>query len=87
MRAEGLRLLFQQGGEGSFGQASGSSPSDLLHSIEVGVQSGTSVAEGAAGDNFAPAGGEVANFVKQFGGKLTLCHGESCLVLTVEARE
>jgi hypothetical protein len=85
--AEGLSLLFQQGGEGSFGQASGSSPSDLLHEIEVGVQSRSSVAEGTAGNNFAPAGGEVANFLKEFGWKLTLRHGESCLVLAVETRE
>jgi hypothetical protein len=35
--AEGLGLLFQQGGEGALGQAGGGGVGELLHGVEVGV--------------------------------------------------
>jgi hypothetical protein len=73
--AEGLGLLFQQGGEGAFGEASGRGAGELLHGLEVGVQAGALVAEGAAGDNFAPVGGEVADFLEEFWREFATRHG------------
>ncbi|MFL5513280.1 MAG: hypothetical protein ACJ8CN_12725 [Gemmatimonadales bacterium] len=69
--AQRLRLLFQEGGQGTFGQAGGSGAGQLLHGLEVGVQSRAVVAEGASGNDFAPASGEVADFLEEFGGKST----------------
>src|SRR5205814_4338545 len=67
--AERLSLLFQQDGQGALGEASGRGLGQLLHGLEVGVQAGTAVAEGAAGDDFAPAGRQVADFLEEFRGK------------------
>ena len=55
--AQGLSLLFQQGVQRAFGQACGGGPRDLLHGVEIDVEAGALVAEGAAGNDFAPAGG------------------------------
>jgi hypothetical protein len=80
-------LLFQQGGEGALGQAGGGGAGQLLHGVEVGVQAGPGVAEGAAGDDFAPAGGGVADFLEDFRGKFTTCHGRYRLVLAAKVGE
>lgn len=68
MFAEGLRLLFQESGESAFGQARGRGPGELFHGGEVGVQSGAVVAEGPSGNDFAPAGGQVTDFLEEFRG-------------------
>jgi hypothetical protein len=80
-------LLFEQGLESALGQPRGGGARHLFHGVEIHLQSRTVIAEGAAGDDFAPTGGEVADFLEVSGGKLTTRHGESCLVLVVEARE
>jgi hypothetical protein len=85
--AEGLGLLFEQGGECAFGQSSGGGVGELLHGVEIGVESRAVVAEGASGDNFAPGSGEVVDFLEKFGGKRLTGHGESYLGVTVEAAE
>jgi hypothetical protein len=66
--AEGLGLLFQERGQGSFGQPVGGGLGDLFHGVEVGVESGSVVAEGASCDDFAPVLGEVTDFLEEFGG-------------------
>jgi len=85
--AEGLGLLLQEGGESALGQASSGSAGNLLHQVEIDVQSGAVLAEGSSSDDFAPAGGEGANFLKDLGGKVAMRHNESCLVLAGEAWE
>jgi hypothetical protein len=85
--AEGLGLLFQEGAEGALGEAGRGGAGELLHSVEVGVQAGASVAEGPAGDDFAPAGGEVTDFLEEFGGKFTVRHGRYRLVLAAKVPE
>jgi len=87
VRAEGLGLLFEQGDESSFGQPCRGGASELLHGVEVGIQCGSVVAEGTPGDDFAPAGGEVADLLEELRGKLTRRHGESCLVLAEKTQE
>jgi hypothetical protein len=84
---ERLGLLFQEGGQGAFGQAGGSGAGELLHGLEVGVQSRAVVTEGATGNDFAPAGSEVTDFLEEFGGKFTACHGEYGLVLAAKVWE
>jgi hypothetical protein len=81
-----LCLLLQAGGEGALGQAQGSGQSDLLHQVEVHVQAGAGLAEGALGNDFAPAGGQVADLLEHLGGQLAARHGVSCLVLAEMAR-
>ncbi len=68
MFAEGLRLLFQEGGEGAFGQASGRGTGELFHGCEVGVESRAVVAEGPSGNDFAPAGGQLTDCLEEFRG-------------------
>jgi hypothetical protein len=72
--AERLGLLFQQEGEGALGEARRSGVGQLLHGLEVSIQSGAAVAEGAAGDDFAPLGGQVTEFLELLGGKLASRH-------------
>jgi hypothetical protein len=79
--------LFQQGGQGTLGEAGRSGAGELLHGLEVGVQARAGVAEGAAGDDFAPAGGEIADFLEEFRGKFTTRHGRYRLVLAAEVGE
>jgi two-component system, NtrC family, sensor histidine kinase HydH len=80
-------LLLQQRGEGALGEAGRRGAGELLHGLEVGVQAGAAVAEGAAGDNFAPAGGQIADFLEEFRGKFTMRHGRYRLVLAAEGPE
>jgi hypothetical protein len=79
--------LFQEGGEGALGEAGRGGAGQLLHDLEVGVQAGAAVAEAAAGNDFAPAGGEVADFLEEFRGKFTTRHGRYRLVLAANVRE
>ena len=84
--SEGLGLLFEEVGECSFGESRGGSVGELLHGVKIGVESGSVVAEGSSGHNFAPVGGEVADFLEQFGGKLSSKHGLYYLVLATRER-
>jgi len=68
LAAESLRLLFQQGGQGPFRQAGGGSGGDLLHAVEIDIEARAGVPEGMPGNNFAPAGGEVTDFLELLGG-------------------
>jgi hypothetical protein len=77
--AQGGGLLFEQGLHGAFGQTGGGGSSDLLHGGEIDIQSGTAVAEGAAGDDLAPLGREVLEFPEFGGGERAACHDASCL--------
>jgi hypothetical protein len=83
--AEGAGLLLQEETEEAFGEAGGGGVGQLLHGVEIDVEAGALFAEGASGDDFAPAGGEGADLLKEFRGKFTARHGESCLVLAVKA--
>jgi hypothetical protein len=81
-----LGLLLQAGAQGALGQAGGGGAGDLLHRVEVHTQAGALVTEGAAGDDFAPTGGEVPYLLEEFGGKVASRHGVSCLVLALPDR-
>jgi hypothetical protein len=48
-------LLFQQGGEGSFGQASSGGGSDLLHGVQIDTNAWTGLTEGVPGNDLSPA--------------------------------
>jgi hypothetical protein len=79
LRAEGLGLLLQEGGEGAFGQAGGGGVGDLLHGAEIHVGAGAVGAKGVAGDDLAPAGGQFTEFTEVLGRELPSRHGESFL--------
>ena len=85
--AERLGLLFQECGQGSFGQSVGGGLGKLFHGVEIGVESGSVVAEGASGDDFAPVLGEVTDFLEEFGGEFAACHGVYHLVLAAKGKE
>jgi hypothetical protein len=78
--AEPVGLLFQQGGEGSFGQASSGGRRDLLHGVEIDVGVGSRLAEGATGDHLAPVASQLTDILEILGGELPMRHGQSCLV-------
>jgi hypothetical protein len=80
--AELQSLLLQQGGEGSFGQALCGGGGDLFHGIEIDRGARSGFAESVAGNNFAPAGSQVTDFLEVLEGKFALRHGQSCLALT-----
>jgi hypothetical protein len=80
--SQGLSLLFEAGLQGPFGQAGGGRLGNLLHGVEIDVEPGSGVAEGASGDDFAPLGSEVTQFLELLGGKLASRHGASCARVT-----
>lgn len=82
--AEGLGLLFQECGQGSFGQSVGGGLGDLFHDVEIGVESGSVVAEGASCDDFAPAFGEVTDFLEELRRQFASCHDKYRLVLAAK---
>src|SRR5262245_18358027 len=84
--AQGIGLLFQEGLEGALGKAGGGGTGDLLHGIQIDVEAGAVVAEGASGNDFAPAGGKVAEFLKFLGGEGASWHVASCLVVEQKTR-
>jgi len=59
----------------------------LLHGIEIDVQPGAAVTEGASGNNFAPLSGEVAELLKFLGSKGAACHDASCVGVEKRAKE
>jgi hypothetical protein len=85
--AQLLGLLFEGGAEGAFGQTGSGDAGQLFHDLKVDVQTRAVIAESPAGDDFAPTSGQSADFLKEFGGKVTAWHGQSCLVLGEQTRE
>jgi hypothetical protein len=85
--AEGLGLLLEEGLQGSLGESGGGGGGDLLHGAEIDVESGALVAEGAAGDDLAPAGGEVVEFLEFVGRESAGSHDASCLGVETRTRE
>jgi hypothetical protein len=66
LSAEAVRLLFQESAEGAFGQASGSGASNLLHRVEIDLGARAFLTEGVTGNYFAPALGQLTDFLKVF---------------------
>jgi len=85
--AEGLGLLFEEGLQGSLGESGGGRVGDLLHGAEIDVQAGALVAEDAAGDDLAPASGEVVEFLEFLGGEGARSHDASCLGVGTRTNE
>jgi hypothetical protein len=83
--SEALGLPFEEVGKGSLGE-SGGGIGDLFHGVEIGVESGSVVAEGSLADNIAPIGDEFADLLEQFRGKLVGWHGLYYLVLATRMR-
>jgi hypothetical protein len=81
LRLQGVRLLAQQGSKDALGQAGRGGVGDVFHGLEIDVLARAGVAEGPAGDDFAPLSGEVPDFLELLGGELTTRHGKSFLVL------
>lgn len=77
--AQGGGLLFEKGLQSALGESSGGGPGELLHGVEIDVESRTVVAEGASGDDFAPLGGEALELLELFGSERTACHDASCI--------
>jgi hypothetical protein len=76
---QGVGLLFEEGLQGALGESGGRGAGDLLHGSEIDVGPGAVVAAGAAGDDFAPLGGEVTKVLQFLGGKGAACHDASCV--------
>jgi hypothetical protein len=79
LRAEDVGLLFQEGGEGTFGKSSSGGSGDLFQGGEVTVEAWSLVAEGPTGNNLAPVGGQFADVLEVLGGEMFPCHELSCL--------
>jgi hypothetical protein len=78
---QGLGLLLEQGGEGALEHALGGGLGGLLQGEQVGVQGRALIAEGTAGGDFAPLGGEITEMLEFLGGKRSGGHEVSCLGL------
>ena len=65
---QGLGLLFEEGGEGALEQPLSGGLGGLLQGEEVGVQGRAGVAEGTAGNDFAPLVGKVTEILEVLGG-------------------
>jgi hypothetical protein len=68
--AQSAGLLVQEGLQAAGVEPGGGGLGDLLHGVEVDIESGTLGAEGAAGDDVAPRSGEVTDILEVFGGEL-----------------
>jgi hypothetical protein len=64
---EGLSLEFQQGAERAFQQSLGG-VGGPLEGEQIDVAGGAGLPEGAAGDDFAPLGGEIMRILEVFRG-------------------
>src|SRR5438045_4764410 len=69
LRAEGLGLVLQGGGERAFGQSGGGRGGELLQGGEIEVEAGAGVTEGPAGDDFAPLGSESTDILEVLWGE------------------
>jgi hypothetical protein len=79
LHAQSVGLALQEGLQGALVESGGGGLGDLLHSVEIDVEAGAAVAEGAAGDDFAPLGRQITEFLELLGGKLASRHDGSCL--------
>jgi hypothetical protein len=77
--AERLGLLLEKGLQGALGEAGSGGVGDLFHGAEIDIESGSLLTEGVSGDDFAPLGGESAEFLEFLGGEAAWCHDASCL--------
>jgi hypothetical protein len=85
---QGVGLLFEEGLQGALVEPGGGGLSDLLHGVEIDVESGAVVAEGAAGDDFAPLGRQITEFLELWGSELASRHDASHLgVRATEPKE
>jgi hypothetical protein len=85
--AQRVGLLFEERLQGAFGEAGGGGVGDVRHGSEIDVEPGPVVAEGAAGDDFAPLSGEAAEFLQFRGGEGAACHDASCLGVETRTKE
>ena len=74
-------LLTQRRFQGPLGDGAGGVDGDLLDRIEIGVEIRAIIAKGAAGDDFAPAVGQVMEFGVLGRSGLLERHGKSHLEL------
>jgi hypothetical protein len=82
--AQGGGLTVEEGSEGAVGESGGGGAGNLLHRIEVHVESGSVVAEGTTGDDLAPLGGELAELEEFFRSERTTCHKTPCPEVTTK---
>jgi hypothetical protein len=87
LRAQRLGLLVEEGLQGALGEPLGRGVGDLLHGAEIDVEPRAVVAEGAAGDDLAPLGGQAAEFVEFLGGEGAACHDASSLGVATRVTE
>jgi hypothetical protein len=78
-----LVLPVHQGGEGALSQARRGCGDDIFHGLEIEFGSGVI---GAAGDDFAPLGGQLTDLAEVLGGDFGACHQPSCLALAKSTR-
>ena len=64
---EGLGLEFEQGAQRAFQDSLGGGLSRLLEGEQIDVERRAVVAESASGDDFAPLGGEIMQFLEVLG--------------------
>jgi hypothetical protein len=81
---QGGRLLVEERLQSAFGHAGGRGLSDLLHRVEIDIESRTLVAEGAAGDDLAPLRRELPQFIELLGRERSPCHDASHQRVTAE---
>lgn len=62
--AQAGRLLFEQRLQRAFGEAGGGGLGDLFQGVEIDVESGAALTEGATGDDFTPLRRELTEFVQ-----------------------
>ena len=79
--SEGVGLPLQQALQGAFDQAGSGGLGDALQGGQI---EGDGVVAGASGDDFAPLGGEVVEFLQFGGGEVGAWHGASCLWVALE---
>jgi hypothetical protein len=84
--AQGIGLLLEKGLQRALGESGSGGEGDLFHRSEIDVESGPAIAKGASGDDFAPLGGEAAEFVDFLGGQGAACHDGSCLGVATRMR-
>ena len=72
-------LSLEEDWQGALVEPGGGGLGDLLPGIQVEAEAGAVVAEGAAGDDVAPLGGQGAAFLEFLGGAVASRHGASCL--------
>ncbi len=82
-----MGLLFQECLQSALSEAGGGGDGDLLHGGEIDVESRPVVPEGASRDNFAPPGGEAAEFLEFCGSKGAARHDASCLGVKTRTKE